>query len=159
MKSKAVRIKKLRTSLASIPNISEDQIEKVISESIEDDKYLEAQQELSSEYKRNKAIKEHFKYCAPVGIVLNKEEVTNGAKPDHVHYIPIKESFKHLVEDKSFIEVLEQERDKTQKKNPEILRDLTDGSAFRENSFFKQNPGAFAAHFYSDAVEVSNPLG
>ena len=159
LKSKAVRIKKLRTSLASIPNISEDQIEKVISESIEDDEYLEAQQELSSEYKRNKAIKEHFKYCAPVGIVLNKEEVKNGAKPDHVHYIPIKESFKHLVEDKSFIEVLEQERDKTQKKNPEILRDLTDGSAFRENSFFKQNPGAFAAHFYSDAVEVSNPLG
>ena len=159
LKSRAVREKKLRNSLSSIPNISESQIEKVVHESIADDEYLEAQREVSSEFKRNKVIKEEFKYIQPEGIVMNKEEVKNGIKADLVHYIPIKESFKHLIEDRSLNEVLEQERNKTQKKNPGTLRDFTDGSAFQDNLFFKQNPGSYAAHFYSDAVEVSNPLG
>ena len=41
----------------------------------------------------------------------------------------------------------------------DVLRDFSDGSAFQENPYFKKNPGAFAAHFYSDAMEIYNPLG
>ena len=81
----------------------------------------------------------------------------NGGKPDYVHYIPVIESFKSLMEDASLFSVLNQEREKTQDGN--IINDLRDGIAFQDSAFFKSNPGAFAAHFYSDAVEVSNPLG
>lgn len=133
-------------------------IEDIVAKTIVTDEYLEAQIEFSSAYKRTKFVAENFKYINPVGLVLNRDEVKMGAKPDYVHYIPVIESFKHLVEDESFILVLNQEREKS-RKDSDVLRDFTDGVAFQENVFFKNNPGAFAAHFYSDAVEVSNPLG
>jgi hypothetical protein len=74
--------------------------------------------------------------------------VRNGGKPDYVHYIPVIESFKSLMEDESLFSVLNQEREKTQDGN--IINDLRDGIAFQDSAFFKSNPGAFAAHFYSD---------
>ena len=157
LKSKNVRELKLRMVLRDL-NISEIQIEKIVHETITDDEYLQAQAELSTDFKRKKFIAENFKYIPPVEIVLNKDEVRNGEKPDGVHYISVIESFKHLIEDESLLEVLNQEREKSLKKT-EILRDLRDGVAFHGNEYFQSNPGAFAAHFYSDAVEVSNPLG
>ena len=63
------------------------------------------------------------------------------------------------MEDKSFNDLLENERNNLDKADKDVLRDFTDGSAFKQNKYFKSNPGAYAAHFYSDAVEVSNPLG
>ena len=156
-KSQSLREQKLRAALSCLPNLSEQQIEEVVGKTIHEDEYLQAQAELSTEFKRIKFISEHFKYIPPVGIILNKEEVKNGGKPDYVHYIPVIESFKSLMEDESLFSVLNQEREKTQDGN--IINDLRDGIAFQDSAFFKSNPGAFAAHFYSDAVEVSNPLG
>jgi hypothetical protein len=40
-----------------------------------------------------------------------------------------------------------------------FLRDVKDGTAYKENAFFKKNPEAFTLIFYSDAVELCNPLG
>ena len=37
--------------------------------------------------------------------------------------------------------------------------DIQDGSSFKENTFFKANPGALSLLFYSDGVELKNPLG
>ena len=54
--------------------------------------------------------------------------------------------------------MFEQEREKS-RKDDGVLRDFGDGSAFKENDFFKKNPGAYAGHFYSYAVELSYPLG
>ena len=153
----SLREQKLRAALSCLPNLSEQQIEEVVGKTIHEDEYLQAQAELSTEFKRIKFISEHFKYIPPVGIILNKEEVKNGGKPDYVHYIPVIESFKSLMEDESLFSVLNQEREKTQDGN--IINDLRDGIAFQDSALFKSNPGAFAAHFYSDAVEVSNPLG
>ena len=156
-KSRDIREEKMRKSLQGF-NIPEHQIDKIVHDTIQNDDYLQAQSDLSSEFKRDRFIHQNFKWVPPVEYVLNEEEVKNGAKPDVIHYIDVKESFKHLIEDKSLVEVLEQEREKPYK-NDGVFRDLRDGSAFKENIFFKENPGAFAAHFYSDAVELTNPLG
>ena len=158
LKSRDLRENKLRISLKQVPNITEEQIDKIVSDSIYDDEYMKAQNELTSEFKRNKFIAANFEYVPPVELLLNKEEVKAGASKDVFHYIPVKESFKHLIEDKSLVDVLVREREK-EKRDKNVLQDLRDGTAFQTNPFFQKNPGAFAAHFYSDAVELTNPLG
>ena len=157
-KASEVREIKLRKALLKVPGILEEQINAIVQESVMDDEYLKAQAELNSEFKRKKYIQQNFKYINPVEIVLNKEEVKKGALKEVVHYIPIKESVKALLEDKGLNQVIEQERERFRQSDG-VLRDFRDGSAFRESPFFKDNPGAYAAHFYSDGVELSNPLG
>ena len=160
LKSSSVRELKLRKSLESLPNITEAQVETIVKESILDDDYLNAQKELSSAFKRNKFVQENFKYVPPVQYVLNPEEVKMGVSKDVIHYVDIKDSFKTLLEDKSFLEVLESDKNRIRVSDTtEVLRDLCDESAYNDNYSFRNNPGAFAAHFYSDAVELSNPLG
>ena len=105
-----------------------------------------------------KYIKEHFKYIPPLEIILNKEAYERGEPKDVIHYIPVTKSFQLLIEDKSFNDVMRKERDNVEK-NIGVLKDFTDGSAFKENVFFKNNPGAYAGQFYSDSVELANPLG
>ena len=159
IKSQEVREKRLRESLKQVPNLSDEMVEKIVKDSLGEDDFIKAQQELSSVYKREKFIKEHFKYVAPVEIILNSEEHKNGAPKDCLHYVPVTQSFKNLMEDKSLCEVLEKKRNEVNNKSKDVIRDFTDGEAFMKNQFFKENPGAFCAHFYSDSVELSNPLG
>ena len=158
LKSQKVREKKLRKSLNEIPTMTVAMIEKIVQDVVKDDDNIKAQKEFVSEYKRIRFIHENFKYVPPIEIVLNKESVLQGEAKDCIHYIPVTESFKHLIEDKSLNDVLEKEREKVRKQG-DTLKDFTDGSAFKENPFFQNNPGAFAGHFYSDSVELSNPLG
>ena len=40
-----------------------------------------------------------------------------------------------------------------------FLRDVKDGTAYKENAFFQRNPDAFTLIFYSDSLELCNPLG
>ena len=158
MKARDVRERKLRNALRPIPSMTEEQVEEIVKESIVEDDYLKAQNELNTEYKRNKFIQQNFKYVAPVEVVLNENEVKQGSKKDVVHYIPIKESLRNLLEYKSLKKVFEQEREQS-RNDDGVLRDFRDGSAYLESNYFKNNPGAYAAHFYSDGVELSNPLG
>ena len=39
------------------------------------------------------------------------------------------------------------------------FKDLMDGKVYQSNTYFVQNPDAYCAHFYSDSIELSNPLG
>ncbi len=43
--------------------------------------------------------------------------------------------------------------------NTDLLRDIRDGEAYRNNPFFRDNPGALGIILYSDEVEICNPLG
>ena len=81
-----------------------------------------------------------------------------GERKDVFHYIPVIASLRNLLEDKSTIGMLENARNKVDSK-PGLLKDLTDGIAYLNNSFFRNNPSAMAGHFYSDCVELTNPLG
>ena len=77
LKSQEFRERKLRQSLKKVPDLSEDMIENIINEALGEDQFLKAQKELSSQYRRNKFIKENFNYVPPVEIVLNKNDVKN----------------------------------------------------------------------------------
>ena len=158
LKSLEAREVKLRESLCNLQDLTEDQINEIVRNVLYEDEMMNAQKQLNTNYKRNKFIQENFKYVPPLEIVLNKAEVERGAAKDCFHYIPVTESLKNLLEDPTMIEVLERAREED-KKNTEVLRDIKDGSAFKGVGFFKENPGAFVAVFYSDALEIVNPLG
>ena len=114
-----------------IDSLTVRQKEKIVKESIDDDEYLTAQKDLCSDYKRNKFVRQNFKYVAPVQITLNSSEVSKGASPDVFHYIPTNESLRVIMEDKSFNDVLEAQREDSGQCNKGVLRDLRDGEAFK----------------------------
>ena len=154
----SLREKSLRIALSKIPQVEKHQIEKVVSESILKDPMVESLNELNTSYKRIKFIQENFKYVHPVEIVLNKEEVASGKPKECFHYVSVVECLKQLIEDKTFVKVQEMERENGMEA-AHIVKDIKDGIAFKKNKYFQENPEAFVAIFYSDAVELVNPLG
>ena len=149
----------LRKSLGKINGIDQAEVERVVKEVIHNDQFLDAQIKLSTDYKRKKFIKENMSYVAPQEIVMNKQEVKEGKRKEVVHYIPVTETFKTLVEDPTMIKMMNL---KTAGKNvveDNKLHDLRDGSVFKTNEFFVANPEAFTVMLYSDGVEIKNPLG
>ena len=154
IRSKEIRKESLVKVLEDIPSLSDTEKERILQVSVEDDPYLKAQKDLSTDYKRETFIQENFHYIPPTQCILNKDEVALGADPDYVQYISIKESFKKLIQDKTFLKVCENEN--REKAHDGVVRDLHDGLAYKLNSFYKD---AYSALLYSDAVEISNPLG
>ena len=142
----------LRKSLQSLPQISESDIEKVVREVLVNDKFLTAQTNLNSEFKRTKFVQEKMQYVSPVEIVLNEDEVRRGEKKDIYHYVPLTHSIKVLLEDPSLNKMLALNAGKS--KYDGKIYDVKDGTAYRENVFFKENPDAFSILLYSDAVEL-----
>ena len=158
LKSMEQKESKLRAVLKRLTDLTDDAIDGVIKEVLEDDDMINAQKQLSTSYKLNQFIMEKFKYVAPKEIILNMEEVERGAVKEVVHYIPVIETFKYLLEDETFITVLEKEREKSSSK-ADIIQDIKDGSHYKSLGYFKDNPSAFVSFLYSDALEIANPLG
>lgn len=158
LKSVEHRGKKLREALGKLPNVSEEQIDEIVHNTVLDDQMLKAQQQLDTNYKRSKYIQQNFKYIEPQEIILNKEEVDMGMAKECFHYVSVVDSLKNLLEDETFINVLEKERE-VRERRKEVISDVKDGNVFKEVEFFKQNPGSLASIFYSDALEIVNPLG
>ena len=158
LKSMELRRRKLKESLKQIPSVTDEQIEEIVAKVLDDDPMINAQRELDTVYKRNKFIRDNFKYVAPQEIVLNETEVKNGVPKDVLHYIPVIETFKHILEDKTMIKVLEKAREERNSKEG-VIRDIKDGRMYKRLDFFKNNPDALVAIFYSDALELVNPLG
>ena len=156
-KSQKCRELKINKCLEKLTDLKESQKGEILKESVKD-VYLDAQKALNTEFKRSKFIKENFKYIEPLKIVLNKAEVASGRKADVFHYVPVKQSFKALITDKSFLKMLENERN-LDSRIDDVIKDISDGLVFKTGLYFLENRGAFAALFYSDAVELSNPLG
>ena len=158
MKSQEIREKKLRQSLSEVPNLSQEEANKIVKDVIEDDFFLKAQNELKTQYKRTKFVQENMKYVAPIEILLNKSEVDKGQKKDVIHYVPLEAAVKNLLEDKSLVQMFEAEKNKPPNNSGQIV-DIKDGSLFKNNQFFRENPEALAFLFYSDGIELKNPLG
>ena len=115
------------------------------------DPFVRAQEELASEFKRKAYLEDNFKLVKPKEIVLNPEEVKQGARKDVVHYIPLLEAFRNLVEDQSFITALENARNDARVGDGQI-EDVTHGSAYKESKYFKDNPDAHALMMYSEVA-------
>ena len=155
-KSLEKREKLLRKSLCEI-EISEVQIEKVVTDVIKNDSYYNAQMKLNTEAKRNKFIKENTNYVSPREIVLNKNEVRMGLKKEVFHYIPIDQSIAALLQDPSFNRMVEMSGENVAP--DEVIEDMKDGLIYKENLYFQANPEAYSILLYSDGVELKNPLG
>jgi hypothetical protein len=152
-KSQAIRETKLRQSLNEISNLSQEEVDEIVRNVMEDDFFLKAQEQLDTQYKRTKFVRENMTYVAPVEILLNKSEVERGLPRDVIHYIPLQEALRTLLEDKSTIKMFERERKKAPKQ-PGVLADISDGSMYKRNSFFKENEDALGLLVYSDGVEL-----
>ena len=137
--------------------ISELTIKEVLKV-LDNDSFLDAQQSLTSQYKRNQCLKENFKFIEPTEIVLNKEAVKKGAKKECFHYVNIIDSFRALIEDKNVIDAIE-ETGNEKPSDDDLLSDIKDGSLYKNLDYFKQNPEALVGTFYSDAIEIVSPLG
>ena len=157
LRSQKERATALRSSLLKIPNLSHGQIEEIIEENARDP-FIHAQEELASEFKRAKFLEENFHFVRPIEIILNPEEVKYGARKEVVHYVPIMEALKVLVEDKSFIQATENFEEK-KVGDDGTIKDVKDGEKYKNSQYFQDNPQALALMLYSDGVELTNPLG
>ena len=116
-------------------------------------------EKLSTPYKREVFMREKFKIVNPVEIILNPDEVKQGLKKESYMYVPLKDSIKHLFEDQTFIDVIEKSRCSVrQPSDNDVLEDLKDGHLYKNSEYFKLND-SYLGIFYSDGVEVCNPLG
>lgn len=70
--------------------------------------------------------------------------------------MPLKETIKQLYDNKSLSHKLVFD---IPKNNSRILEDFTDGSVFKNNPFFKDNPNAIQLLLYQDSFEIVNPIG
>lgn len=108
--------------------------------------------DLQQSFKSFKRIDSHlkttpcFKYIAP-----KKIEVVGPNESFEFQFVGVKEILKLLVSDPTFTPAVSTEDG--------LLRDIKDGSVYKNNPYFQQNPEAYTLILYSDAFEVCNPLG
>ena len=155
-KALAVRDASLGAALSKCSNLSDECIADITAEVSKNDHCLQVMEMLVSEHRRMQFLGEHFKLVMPMEITLNPDQVKLGKAKDCIHYIPITCGLKTLLEDKTYCQVIDRERNDL-KKAP--LEDVKDGLAFKQNNFFIENPDAVSLLLYSDAVEVVNPIG
>ena len=96
-----------------------------------------------------------MRYVAPEEIVLNEEEVKLGKKKEVIHYVSMSESLKALIEDPTTIKMMAMKT--SRQAFDHKISDLKDGSVYSKNGYFRENPDAFSAIVYSDAVELKEP--
>ena len=143
------RIKRLLTK----QGLEEGDVEKIMETVGKDDPFNIAQEQLENEKKRIKFIKEAFENTPPSTIRLNS---VNESKPETYQYVSIKSSLKNLLEDESY---MHQKRTNPYKAEEGVVKDVRDGSNFRNNSYFVNNPDSVPLLLFQDELEVCNPIG
>jgi hypothetical protein len=127
-------------------DLSEHQ-RKVLLDSLAKNPFEDLHQEFKSYFRLNKYITTSpaFKFIEPLQIWLGPE------KKCSFQYVSLLDTLCTIITDPGFKRV--------QPSDDGMLRGVRDGSAFAENTFFQENKDAFTIELYSDAVELSNPLG
>lgn len=121
-----------------------------LHEKMKSNPLVSLQQEYSSYYKINKQTQNSDHFISPREIKLPPN---SKGKISTFQYIPIIETVEGIISDPDF-------RHQSQAPTPDgFLFDIKDGSAFKENQYFRENPDALVGHLYSDALELENPLG
>ena len=118
------------------------------------DPFEVAKDELLKESKRKKFILESFPNVQPVTVkfpVSSKNE-----KADTYQYVPIKESLRILMEDDTYISQVQED---PYFHEEDVYKDSRDGTHYRENPFFIENPDAVPLLVFQDELEIANPLG
>jgi hypothetical protein len=129
-----------------VMDLPDDQCQ-ILRAALAENPFEELQQDFRSYYLLDKYIKNSpaFKFVEPTEFRLGPD------KKCSFQYVSIVDTLSTIVTDPDF------KREKPS--DDDMLRGVRDGSAYSENTFFKENKDAFAIEIYSDAVELSNPLG
>ncbi|KAE8738154.1 hypothetical protein FOCC_FOCC016374 [Frankliniella occidentalis] len=102
-----------------------------------------------SHHMRKKYYSNNFDFIPPV-----EYELVSGTKTYKYHYVDVKKSLASLLTDKSVQELY----NKKGNNQPNILKDFEDGTAFKKNKFFIDNPDGLKIILYMDAFEPCEPL-
>jgi hypothetical protein len=124
-----------------------DRERQILQESMAKNPFKDLQQDFRSYYLLDKFLKGSaaFKFIHPTEVRLDSENKSS------FQYISIVETISAIIQDPGF--------------NPEdpaedgMLRGIKDGTAYADNRYFQDNKDALTIELYSDAVELSNPLG
>ena len=144
--------RKIRSRMLA-DGVETETIENALNILDDEDPFMLARKELEKESKRKKFICSSFPHVQPVTVQLNsiREE-----KAETMQYVPIKDSVKLLLEDQTYIE---QKNEDPYFSQAGVVKDIRDGTCYRENEFFKINPDAVPLIVFIDELEVCNPLG
>jgi hypothetical protein len=132
-----------------------DEERRLLLEELEENPFLELQKEFCSYYKIDQCVRNEpaFKFQE---LSEHKVDVPPGACSDQNKsfkfvYVSVSETLSKIVAEPGLLP-----EDQSQ---DGLLRDVKDGSVYKSNAFFQMNPDACTLMFYSDAVELNNPLG
>lgn len=137
--------------------------ERLIKENIATDKIYSILHELSlsnpfllnsmlkTDFKRKFFYKNNNNYVPPKQILIKE---VNGKK-QYFHYIPIEDTLKDLMKNKSLGDITVQ----VTGTGADVLDDFEDGLMYQNNNYIRKYPDAIKIILYQDSFEVVNPIG
>ncbi|KYN21978.1 hypothetical protein ALC57_05637 [Trachymyrmex cornetzi] len=128
--------------------VSSDKINQIIEEVFNCNLWIQSNNIFNTGHKRKRFYKKHFDYVDPVFIKIKGTQ-------KYFAYVPVQDTLKKFFYDKSLQNVI----DFRSQPQHELLKDFTDGTVFRNNTFFKNNLEALQIFLYQDEFEIVNPIG
>jgi hypothetical protein len=132
-----------------------DHERRLLLQEMEENPFVELQKEFSSYYKIDKFVRTEpaFKFQE---ITEHKVQVapSDGSEEDMSFkfvYVSVADTLASIVAEPEFKPEMQSQDG--------LLRDVKDGLVYKNNEFFQKNPDAYSLMFYSDALELNNPLG
>jgi hypothetical protein len=112
---------------------------------------------LRTPYMRKKFCLQNLRYVPPVQYVLGSM-VNQKKKAKYYHYVPIEQSLAALLSDESVMRDYKISQVNRSRQTNE-LRDITDGTVFKNNALFQLYPDSLGLILFCDSFEVANPIG
>lgn len=144
---------KLRKRLTA-DKVPEDQIDRLLFYVFENNPLSAAHHKLRSNHVRKQLYKNRYVYVKPIKIDIPPK--SEGKPSTSMYYVPLKKTVVALFSDKSLNVVPSKP---TFSDMEGVYKDFVDGSVFKENQFFKDNPNGLQIILYQDAFEVVVPIG
>lgn len=139
--------------LATKTNLSETEIDSVLSCVEGTQLHFSCSSHLSTEYRRKQFFKKKFSYVQPQAISLGTDE---NRRDCYAQYIPLQDTLKAMLKDP----VVWQECVKSQRHAAptNVFIDFCDGSVFMSNDLFMEPGISLKLILYQEAFETVNPL-
>lgn len=132
-----------------------DQERRLLLQELEENPFLELQKEFCSYYKVDQCVRSEpafkFQEISEHKVEVPLSDKSSEAQSFKFVYVSVPDTLSKIVADPGF-------RPEAQSQDG-LLRDVKDGSVYKSNTFFLKNPDAYTLMFYSDAIELNNPLG
>ena len=116
--------------------------------------FSQSMQVLKNENHQRQFFKNHFGLVEPVEYLLGRD--SNGRKETY-QYVPIIDTLRALLCHQDVLAEVMNGHKSVEVDG--IMRDYCDGSIYKENNFFSENPNGLQIQLYCDDYQAANPLG